>query len=165
MDDVPLLPIISDKIIGSRLTPVKHRSVTPQKAVTIIVRSNSVTKKAQLAQSVAEVQEPTLLPQKYISKRKLRKWENANMVLLHKFLAKHGLNQSMKLQNSIYTKDNRQSLFSSLNMNSSDRESFLTFVQPKPKVVPSIRRGNATREKLSQVFIPILIRTPSPYLC
>ena len=145
MDDQPPLPIINNLIVGSRLTPVKHRSITPN-TLSNNARSNSVNKKLQLAQSYAEIQEPIkTVPQKYISRRKFRQWENANMVLLHKFLNTHGLNQSFKKMELNDTKTN----VSRLN-NNIDREAFLTFIQPKPKVIPSSRR-TVNNEKLPLV--------------
>ena len=140
MDDQPPLPVINNLIVGSRLTPIKHRSVTPQKAIETL-RSNSVTKRIQISQSVVEIQEPTV-PTKYISRRKLLRRENANMVLLHQFLNKHSLNQSMR---KLDIRSVSKPSFTDL-----DRESFLTYVQPKPIVSCSVRR-TTENEKLSPI--------------
>lgn len=96
MEDDPVTPLARTLSGGTRaITPIKHRAITPTSSSqpNQQARSNSVTNKLKLAQSILESQ-PS---EKYISRRKQRKWENANMILLHRILSRNNNSDSISL--------------------------------------------------------------------
>ena len=87
MEDDPVTPLARSVSGGARaVTPIKHRAITPTSSQpNQQARSNSVTNKLKMAQLIIDSQ-PS---EKYISHRKQRKWENANMILLHRILSRN----------------------------------------------------------------------------
>jgi hypothetical protein len=92
---------------GARaVTPIKHRAITPtsnSQSNQQAARSNSVTNKLKMAQSIIDSQ-PS---EKYISHRKQRKWENANMILLHRILSRNSTSSSSSSSSSLFPDDDQ----------------------------------------------------------
>lgn len=84
MEDEPISPFprfVSGS--GRAVTPIKHRTITPTSSSQQNQQTRSISK-LKMAQAIIDSQ-PS---EKYISHRKQRKWENANMILLQRILSR-----------------------------------------------------------------------------
>lgn len=77
------IPRIPSTVAGSSrvTTPIKQRAVTPTTRPSELRTSSA--HRLRIVHTITEAQPA----QKYISRRKQRKWENANMILLNRFLS------------------------------------------------------------------------------